>query len=121
MPTIRVDRLTWYLPTLRRAFLGWQRWLNGFELVHADRNSRSFAFRCTHFDAETRRCDSYATRPGLCRDYPRALLAQPWPEFFEGCGYRPLARDSSGLSSAVDATELSPEAKTALRRRLKLD
>ncbi len=120
-PTLRVDKLTWYWPTLRRLFLGWQRRVNGFELVEADRASQTFAFRCTHFDPQTRRCDSYGSRPGLCRDYPRALLAQPWPEFFDGCGFRPVARDGAGLAAALEATELDEEARAVLRRGLKLD
>ena len=120
-PTLRVDRLTWYLPTLRRAWLGWHRILNGFELLEADRATRTFAFRCTHFDPATRRCDSYVSRPGLCRDYPRALLAQSWPQFFGGCGYRPVATDAAGLAEALEQTELDPTAQAELRRRLKLD
>src|SRR5215813_14607857 len=72
-PAIQAGRLTWYLPSLRRVFLAWQRRVNGFELTEADRGSRTFVFRCTHFDAATRSCDSYASRPGMCRDYPRAL------------------------------------------------
>jgi len=120
-PAIQVDRLTWYVPVLRRAFLGWQRRLNGFELVGRDRETRAFVFRCTHFDVETRRCDSYASRPGLCRDYPRALLAQPWPEFFEGCGYRPVACNAESMAAALAETSLSPEDQETLRRRLKLE
>jgi len=116
-----VDRLTWYLPTLRRAWLGWHRLVNGFELLETDRATRTFTFRCTHFDPATRLCDSYASRPGLCRDYPRALLAQPWPRLFEGCGYRPVALDADGLREALEQTELDPAARAELRRRLKLD
>ncbi len=43
-------------------------------------SSRLFVFHCTHFDWATRSCDSYDSRPGMCRDYPRALLFQPLPE-----------------------------------------
>lgn len=120
-PAIQVDRLTWYVPVLRRAFLGWQRKLNGFELVGGDRETRTFSFRCTHFDLETRRCDSYGSRPGLCRDYPRALLAQPWPEFFEECGYRPVVHNAEGMAAALAETALSAQDQEALRRRLKLE
>lgn len=120
-PGIQVDRLTWYLPTLRRAFLGWQQHLNGFVLVGADSATRTFAFRCTHFDAVARRCDSYSSRPGLCRDYPRALLGQAWPELFAECGFRPISRTGAGLSAALGETGLDPLALAELRRRLKLD
>ncbi len=120
-PSIQVDRLTWYLPTVRWAFLTWQRVLNGFVLVRADRETRTFGFSCTHFDRTTRRCDSYSSRPGLCRDYPRALLDQAWPQLFPECGFRPVLRDGSGMSQALERTDLGPEQLTELRRRLHLD
>jgi Fe-S-cluster containining protein len=51
-------------------------------LARADRQDHSFVFECTHFDRITRRCDSYASRPGMCRDYPRVLLDQAAPALF---------------------------------------
>lgn len=86
-PTIQVGRITWYLRSARWAFCAWQRVVNGFELVGADRHARALTFRCTHFDPATRLCDSYDTRPGMCRDYPLALLGQPWPELFAECSH----------------------------------
>jgi len=91
-PSIRVGWLAWYLPTWRRLFLAWQERVNGFVLVEADRGARTFVFRCTHFDTRTRRCDSYESRPGMCRDYPRLQLYAASPEMLPGCGYRPVAR-----------------------------
>jgi Fe-S-cluster containining protein len=119
-PTIRAGLVTWYFPLLRAAFLAWQRRVNGFELVEADPDARLFLFRCTHFDWVTRRCDSYASRPFMCRDYPRGLLEQPWPELFPGCGYRPLARDADGLREALARTDLPPEKRAELERKLYL-
>ena len=66
--------------------------MNGFELVRSDEESWTFVFRCTHFDPATRSCDSYGSRPGLCRDYPRLLLWQPNPELLPGCGCRARPR-----------------------------
>lgn len=100
-PSVRTGRAIWTLPTLRRLFLAWQERVNGFDLVGEDEARRTFTFRCTHFDWETRRCDSYATRPGICRDYPRGLLAQPKPDFFPECGYRPLDPNAAGLLGAL--------------------
>jgi len=80
-PGIQVGRAVWYLPLLRRLFLAWQEHVNGFVLTGRERNGRAFIFRCTHFDWATRSCDSYDSRPGMCRDHPRVLLAQPDPEF----------------------------------------
>lgn len=102
-PAIRASAPVWYLRTLRRAFLWWQERVNGFVLVRASAAERVFVFRCTHFDPASRRCDSYATRPGMCRDYPRGLLDQPRPELFPGCGYRPVARGREQWLAALQA------------------
>ena len=120
-PAIAVGSLTWSLPPLREAFLWWQRRVNGFHLWRTDDDGRSFVFRCTHFDAETRACDSYGSRPGMCRDYPRLLLWQPNPELLPGCGYRALPPNVEGLRSALGRLELTPEQRDKLRRGLRLD
>ena len=120
-PSIRAGALVWYVPLIRTLFLAWQSRVNGFEVVRAEADSHDLVFRCRHYDPATRRCDSYETRPSMCRDYPTALLAQPWPELFEGCGYRILARRPAGLAAQIDATSLSAEAKLDLRRKLRLE
>jgi Fe-S-cluster containining protein len=120
-PGIRVGFFTWYLPTLRRAFLAWQRAVNGFELTRNDSQSRVFVFRCTHFDAGTRSCDSYSSRPGMCRDYPRALLYQPHPELLPGCGYRPIARDAKRFLRLLDEQPLTVEQRARLKKNLFLE
>ena len=120
-PSIRVHGLMWLAPTLRRAFLWWQAKVNGFELVEARRSERTFVFRCTHFDRATRCCDSYSSRPGMCRDYPRALLYQPSPALLPGCGYRPLARNAAELRRALLARPLSDEQRARLHRELYLE
>lgn len=120
-PGIQVGRLTWYVPVLRRLFLSWQRHVNGFELQGRDVSGRSFVFRCTHFDPATRSCDSYDSRPGMCRDYPRALLWQPRPEMLDGCGYRPVAPNAAALRRALQAQDLTEEQRERLARGLFLD
>lgn len=120
-PAVRVGRATWHLRVLRWPLLAWHRVVNGWELVEAHRKSRTFQFRCTHLDPVTRRCDSYASRPFACRDYPRALLDQPWPELFPECGFRAITKDGDGLRAALRATDLSPEARARLEKRLFLD
>jgi uncharacterized protein len=117
-PSIKVGLMLFYLPTPRRFFLWWQRRVNGFSLVRADREERVFIMSCAHFDERTRRCDSYASRPFMCRDYPRLLLDQSWPEFFPGCGHRAVAVDAARLGDALDAAKLSDAQKQVLRRRL---
>ena len=120
-PSIRVTWLTWFLPTLRRAFLAWQHHVNGFTLVESDVAARVFVFTCTHFDPSTRRCDSYDTRPGMCRDYPRALLYQPHPELLPGCGYRPIARNAKRFLRVLGAQSLSDEQRAKLKKDLFLE
>jgi Fe-S-cluster containining protein len=120
-PAIRAGWLSWYMPTLRRAFLAWHRHVNGFELVGRDVASRVFTFKCTHFDWATRRCDSYESRPGMCRDYPRALLHQPRPELLPGCGYRPIARDGKRLLALIDAQPMPDAKREELKKKLFLE
>lgn len=120
-PAVRVHALVWLAPTLRRAFLWWHEKVNGFELVEARRRERTFVFRCTHFDRTMRSCDSYSSRPGMCRDYPRALLNQTHPELLPGCGYRPLARNAAELRRALLERPLSDEQRARLRRELFLE
>jgi Fe-S-cluster containining protein len=120
-PAIRVHALVWLAPGLRRAFLRWQDTVNGFVLLEARRAERTFVFRCTHFDRATRSCDSYSSRPGMCRDYPRALLWQAGPELLPGCGYRPIARNAAALRRALAARPLSDEQRERLARELFLE
>ncbi len=120
-PGIQVGFLTWYLPLFQRVFLLWHRHVNGFEMVEKSRRDRAFIFRCTHFDTKTRRCDSYHSRPGMCRDYPRALLEQANPQLFEGCGFKPLARDRVQLRKALDGQSMTEAQRAKLRKELFLE
>jgi hypothetical protein len=120
-PAVRAGWLTFHLRSLRVPFLWWMRVVNGFELQERLPKERVFVFRCTHFDWRTRRCDSYDTRPGLCRDYPRLLLHQASPEFLPGCGYRAVAPNAAGLARALQRLPLAPERQAELREKLRLE
>ena len=120
-PAIKVWSLVWFLPSLRAAFLWWQRAVNGFDLVGRDAGQRVFVFRCTHFDPATRRCDSYESRPGMCRDYPRVLLDQAAPVMLPGCGYRPIAPRADALLRELRRLPLTPDQDAKLRKGLGLD
>ena len=119
-PAIRVLGLVALSGALRRAFLSWQERVNGFVLVEERRRERLFVFKCTHFDAATRSCDSYASRPGMCRDYPRGLLYQPFPAMLPGCGYRPVPPNAAALLRDIEARPLTDEQRVRLRRGLNL-
>jgi hypothetical protein len=120
-PAIAAGPLTSSSSLARRAFLWWHRRVNGFELVRVDEEAQAFVFRCTHFDRATRSCDSYDSRPGLCRDYPRLLLWQPNPELLPGCGYRASPPNAAGLRDALERADLTPEQREKLRHELRLD
>lgn len=120
-PGIQVGVLTWYVPLFRRIFLLWHRHVNGFELVETHRSDRGFIFRCTHFDRETRRCDSYHSRPGMCRDYPRLFLEQANPELFDGCGYKPVSLSRRPMLEALEQQALTPEQMKKLKKELFLE
>jgi uncharacterized protein len=120
-PTIHAGPLTWQVSVVRRLFLAWQSRVNGFELVREDDAANDLIFRCTHYDPESRRCDGYACRPSMCRDYPMVLLDQGWPELFPTCGYRVRARKPEKLRASIEATSLSPAAKAELCRKLRLE
>jgi hypothetical protein len=109
------------MPRVRQVFLAWQKHVNGFELVREDGPGQALVFRCTHFDHATRSCDTFDSRPGMCRDYPNVLLWQPRPEFLPGCGYRALTPNAAGLGKALDALDLTPEQREKLRKGLHLE
>ena len=120
-PALSAGRALWLMPAARRLFLAWHRRVNGFHLVSADADARVFVFRCSHFDRATRSCDSYGSRPGLCRDYPRNLLWQPSPELLPACGYRAMPPNAAGLRAALEKADLTAAQREALLKGLRLD
>ncbi len=120
-PAIQVGPLVWRVPSLRRLFLWWQETVNGFVLTEARPETRTFVFRCTHFDPRARACDSYPSRPGMCRDYPRLQLWQASPEFLPGCGYRAVAPGAARLRVLLDGKPMTAEQRARLHRGLHLE
>ena len=95
--------------------------MNGFELVGEDAEEQALVFRCTHYDRATRSCDSYDSRPGMCRDYPRLLLWQPRPQLLPGCGYRVRPPNAAGFRESLcpprSHARATPEALEGTRAR----
>ncbi len=120
-PAIRVGRATWYLPTLRYLFLRWHETVNRFHVQSTSAGERTFVFTCDHFDWSARRCDSYESRPGLCRDYPRALMDQSAPILFPDCGYRALSVNRQELVRILATQDLGTEQLEKLKKGLYLD
>ena len=57
----------------------------------------------------------------MCRDYPRALLYQVRPEFFDDCSHYAVDENAEAFREALDATDLSPEKIKELKKKLFLD
>jgi uncharacterized protein len=95
--------------TIRGAVVCWQKWVNGFELIGRDSKHGILIFRCTHFDPETKLCDSYESRPGACRDYPVNLLDHPLPEFPEACTLHAVSRNADRIRDSLADLDLSAE------------
>jgi hypothetical protein len=57
----------------------------------------------------------------MCRDYPRALLDQPAPVLFPGCGYKALATNRSELVHILEGQDLGGERLEKLKKGLYLD
>lgn len=117
-PMIQVWLPFFYFPSARWAIITWHRVVNGFEFIGQDRNDRTFIFRCTHWDPDTKRCDSYESRPGMCRDYPKNLLYSFNPVFPETCGRFAVDKHAAGLRAALERLELPPDKLETLERRL---
>ena len=115
-----MGRLTWHLRSLRWLVTTWQSVVNGFQIIHLERRQRLLVFSCTHYDRVAKRCDSYRSRPGICRNYPVRLLCQPWPELFDECGHSVVVRNASGMRDALARTHLTEMERRALEKKLLL-
>ena len=120
-PTIRIFPLLFFLKSLRRLIIAWQRHINGFEFLRASRREKCLVFRCSHWDPATKLCDSYSSRPGICRDYPQNQLDFPVPVFFDGCGFKALLRNAETFESSLASLDLPPETLQKLKHDLQLD
>ena len=120
-PALQALPFVFRVEILRALWLAWQERVNGFVLVRAEAATRTFVFRCTHFDVASRSCDSYDSRPGVCRDYPRLLLWQPNPELLPGCGYRAVLPTAASLAARLAREPLSADQREKLRRGLFLE
>ena len=119
-PAITVHAAWYHFKSLRWLILSWHRVVNGWELLETERRSHTFVFRCTHWDPASKQCDAYASRPGMCRDYPRNLLYSTNPLFLDGCGHYALDRRAAEFRAALAKTGLPPEKMAEVERRLHL-
>lgn len=119
-PSQPVSRVTWLVPTVRRVFLWWQRVVNGFELVGKDPRFRVFVFKCSHYDVATKRCDSYESRPLMCRDYPVNQTFEALPALFPECSYVVQDQQAAALKAALKAAGVDGEKLAEIEKKLYL-
>jgi Fe-S-cluster containining protein len=119
-PMIQVYPPLFYFKSIRWVLKTWHDRINGFEFVDEDRKGKCLIFRCAHLDLQTRQCDSYDSRPGLCRDYPRNQLDFANPGFLDGCTYQAVLKNGEALGASLDSLDLPPEKLTALKQKLNI-
>lgn len=117
-PMIQTNAAFFRLRTTRWLILTWHRVVNGFEHIRDEPKSRAFVFRCTHFDPVTKHCDSYDSRPGMCRDYPTNLLEAGYPQFPGECSHYAIDNNAERFNAALEKLNLPPEKLEALKTRL---
>lgn len=117
-PSLTVPPIMLKNPPVLELFLWWQRAVNGFEFLRADYKRSELIFSCTHYDKNSKRCDSYTTRPGMCRDYPTNLRYAERPKLFDDCTYVLVDRLQVRLDAALDQAGLPPEQLAEIKRRL---
>jgi Fe-S-cluster containining protein len=117
-PMIRVHTVIFFARSTRWLLLAWHRVVNGFEFIDESRRDRTFIFRCTHYDPKTRLCDSYDSRPGMCRDYPRNLLYSCNPTFLQECSHYAESKNARRIRQSLEDLGLSEEEREALAARL---
>ncbi len=117
-PMVPVFTPFFYLKSIRWLIIKWHRLVNGFDFIGENRREKTFIFKCTHWDPETKLCDSYDSRPGMCRDYPRNLIYSVRPEFLEQCSYYAVDCNSERMAAALDDLELPQEELKELKRKL---
>lgn len=119
-PMIQTNPIFFHLKSVRWMILTWHRVVNGFEYVGENKRFHTFSFRCTHWDSETKLCDSYESRPGLCRDYPRNLTYTVDPQFFEQCSYYAVHKNAARLRKSLENQKLPPEKLAEIYEKLHL-
>ena len=115
-PSVQVSALTAKVPLVLVWVSAWHRAVNGFEMQEL--NGRILTFRCTHYDPATKTCDSYETRPTMCRDYPVNLTHEAVPSLFDECSHRIVDRNAASLRRALAETGLAPEKLAELEKKL---
>lgn len=119
-PMIQIYPPLFYFKSIRWMIITWHRIVNGFEYIDQNRREKYFIFKCTHYDPETKLCDSYDSRPGMCRDYPTNLLYFSNPEFLDDCSYTAEYKYAEEMRDALDGLDLPEETLNELKEKLRV-
>jgi uncharacterized protein len=119
-PTIQMTEVAYHIGWIRNSIIWWQTHVNGFKLHKNQKFDALLVFTCSHFNPETRTCDAYSTRPGMCRDYPMNQAYSVNPTFFEECGFYAVDKRAKSFRAALEKTGLPPEKLEELYERLHL-
>lgn len=119
-PSFQVGRVTFHLKPLRSLVIAWQRLINGFEFTGVEARIRVLVFKCTHYDPATKQCDSYSSRPLMCRDYPRNLAFEAVPSLFDECSHGIVDVNAESFRAALAQANLTPEQRSNLEKKLLL-
>ena len=117
-PMIPIFPALFFIKSFHWLIRAWHRWVNGFEFIGEDRKNKILIFRCTHWDPHTKLCDSYDTRPGMCRDYPRNLVYSTDPNFLNQCSYYAVDKNAECMRAVLEDLNLPPEKLEALKQKL---
>lgn len=120
-PAIKVGFFVAHFKSFRAIYVWWQKKINGFVYQRENAETQVLYFICTHWDPQTRLCDSYDSRPGMCRDYPRNLLYSSIPDFFKECGYKPIDKNAEKFKLALDKIPIDDEKKKKIKDKLFLE
>lgn len=120
-PSIQVGKLVWNIGFFEICFLVWQKYVNGFEFVDRESQGRIYVFKCNHYNSEKNECDSYFSRPVMCRDYPKALTYQINPVFFKTCTLRPIDKKAKKILDKLQTKNMTEEQIELIKKELFLE
>lgn len=120
-PAIKIGFLLNNIKFFKYLYNLWQKKINGFIFQKHNQETKVFYFICNHWDSNSKKCDSYDSRPGMCRDYPRNLLYSSIPDFFKECGYKPLDKNAKKFNLALDKISIDEEKKKKIKEKLFLE
>lgn len=119
-PSIQMTEIGYHIEFFRKWVILWHKHINGFRLINQHKHEATLTFSCSHFNSETRECDSYSSRPGMCRDYPLNQIYSVNPRFFPECGFYAVDKRADSFRSALEKTGLPQQKLEELFRRLHL-